>query len=411
MINAKRIKEYARLAIVTGVNLQKEQVLVLNASVETKEMVRILVEEAYQAGAKRVIVNYNDEYVSRMHYKYAQEEVLCDIPDYLVSQKVEPLRAGAAVLTLISEIPGILNGLDSQKIAKANMALQDRCQEVNALTMANKVQWCLIGVPNVSWAKKVFPDLCEEEALDALWEAVLKSVHVQEGQDAVQVWKENDAKMAQRVQLLNDYNFATLHFTNNLGTDLYVDLVDNHLWAGGSDKCVNGVVFNANMPTEEVFTMPYKFGVNGTVVSSKPLHFNGNIVPSFSLTFEKGKVVDFHAEEEADTLRSLLAFDEGSKYLGEVALVPHSSPISQSNILFFNTLYDENASCHLALGRAYPVNVKGGTEMSQAQLNEIGSNHSLTHVDFMFGTKDMKIVGILQDGTKVDVFNEGDFVL
>jgi aminopeptidase len=212
-------------------------------------------------------------------------------------------------------------------------------------------------------------------------------------------------------KVLNDYNFKSLHFLNSLGTDLVVSLVDNHIWAGGGEESTKGVYFNPNVPTEENFTMPYKYGVNGKVVATKPLNYQGNLIEEFWLEFKDGKVVDFDAKAQKETLSNLINFDEGSSYLGEVALISHDSPISNSNILFFNTLFDENASCHLALGRAYPMNVKGGTTMTKEELLEAGSNLSMAHSDFMFGSACMNIVGTQQDGTKVQIFKNGNFVI
>jgi aminopeptidase len=261
------------------------------------------------------------------------------------------------------------------------------------------------------WAKKVFPDMEEDKAEEALWDAIFKASRVTEDNDPVKEWNEHNARLIKHNKILNDFQFKALHFKNEIGTDLTVELVENHVWSGGQEEATTGTVFNPNIPTEENFTMPLKTGVNGKVVATKPLDYQGNLIEDFWLEFKDGKVVDYDAKEGKDNLKNLIEFDEGSSYLGEVALIGYDSPISQSNILFFNTLFDENASCHLALGRAYPMNIQGGTEMSKEELEKCGYNNSMAHVDFMFGSKDLDIVGETKDGKKVQIFKDGNFVI
>lgn len=409
-MNDKLLRKYAKLAIKVGVNLQEGQTLIVNTSVEGKDLARLVVDEAYNAGAKEVIVNWNDDLISRMHYENQDIETLCTIPDWMVNQKVDPLKEGAAILHLISDVPGILAGIDADKITKAMIARQNKFKEANEITMANKARWSILGVPNVNWAKKVFPDLDDKSAVEMLWQKILYTSHVNDDNDPIADWKKHNAALRNRMDILNQYHFKELHFVNEEGTDLHIELVKDHIWCGGSEMAYDGIEFNANIPTEEIFCMPYKYGVNGKVVSTKPLNYNGTLISSFTLNFQQGEVVSYKAADNTEALTSLIQFDEGSRYIGEVALVPFHSPISESNILFYNTLYDENASCHLALGRAYPINVKGGVEMSQEQLDEIGSNDSMTHVDFMFGSSSMSITGITQDGQEIPVFKDGDFV-
>ncbi|NBK98632.1 MAG: aminopeptidase [Erysipelotrichia bacterium] len=409
-MNDHLLRKYAKLGVVMGVNLQKGQTLVVNTSVEGKELARMVVEEAYKLGAKEVIVNWNDDFINRMHCEYQSIDTLTTIPDWMVEQKVNPLKEGAAILHLISDVPGILAGIEADKIAQVSIARQRKYKEANEMTMANKTRWSILGVPNASWAKKVFPDLEKEAAIEKLWEMILLTTHVKEDNDPIEEWKAHNLALRKRMDILNSFNFKSLHFANEEGTDLTIELVKHHIWCGGSECAQDGVEFNANMPTEEIFTMPYKYGVNGKVVSTKPLNYNGTLVSRFELVFEEGEVIAYKADDNIDALTSLINFDEGSRYIGEVALVPFHSPISQSNVLFYNTLYDENASCHLALGRAYPINVKGGCEMSQEQLDEVGSNNSMTHVDFMFGSSSMKITGETLNGDIVPVFENGDFV-
>lgn len=409
-MNSNLLRKYAKLGVVMGVNLQKGQTLIVNTSVEGKDLARMVVEEAYKVGAKEVIVNWSDDLISRMHYEHQDVETLCNIPNWMVEQKVKPLKEGAAILHLISDVPGILAGIKADKISKTMIARQTKFKEASEITMSNKARWSILGVPNKQWAMKVFPNMPEDEAIEKLWEMILYTTHVSEDNDPIQAWKKHNQELRTRMDILNSFNFKSLHFKNDEGTDLIIQLVKKHIWCGGSEFAQDGVEFNANMPTEEIFCMPYKYGVNGKVVSTKPLNYNGTLISRFELTFENGEVIAYKADDNIDTLTSLINFDDGSRYIGEVALVPYHSPISQSNILFYNTLYDENASCHLALGRAYPINVQGGTEMSQEQLDEIGSNNSMEHVDFMFGSSSMDITGLTYEGQEIPVFKNGDFV-
>lgn len=408
---SKLIDKYAKLAVKVGVNVQKDQVMILNTSTECMELNRALVKHAYEAGAKLVHIIYRDEIITRYNYEYQSEETLTDIPQWLIDSRLEYLRNGACILNVVSNYPGNLKDVAAEKVMKTAMATQQALKEQSELTSANKVQWNIIAASNPVWAKTVFPDLVEEEATMALWKAIFEASRVSEDNDPIAAWEEHNGKLAKVEDVMNGLNFKSLHFTNALGTDIHIDLVKNHVWAGGNEECANGVWFNPNIPTEEVFTMPEKLGVNGRVYSSKPLDYQGKLIDGFYLDFKDGKVVNFDAAQEKEALASLIYFDEGSAYIGEVALVEYHSPISMSNILFNNTLFDENASCHLALGRAYPMNVQGGTSMTKEELAAAGANDSKTHVDFMFGTADLKIVGTTYEGNQVVVFENGDFAI
>lgn len=404
------IQKYAELAIRKGVNLQKGQILIINASINAVELTRACVEEAYKAGAKRVQVFYQDEYINRSNYFYQSDEELQHIYPWEIDSRLDLMKDGACILHIISEIPGIMNGVDASKISKARMAKALLSKELQEYTMLNKTQWCIIAVSNKEWADVVFPEFegeigAEEELMDR----ILSSVHVREDNDPIEEWTKLNASFQSRIQKLNTYHFDSLHFVNSLGTDLYVELPKTHIWAGGSEKTESGVEFNPNMPTEEIFSMPKRDGVNGIVYASRPLLYNGTMINDFWIRFKDGKAVEFDAKEGLDALTELINFDEGSSYLGEVALVPYHSPISESGILFYNTLFDENASCHLALGDAYPMNIENGTKMSEEELKQAGANSSLTHVDFMFGNEDMCITGS-KDGKEIPVFKDGDFV-
>lgn len=406
----KLIDKYAELAVKVGANVQQDQVLILNTSVECMELNRAIVKHAYEVGAKLVHIVYRDEEITRLTFEHQSIETLTEIPQWLIDSRLNYLKGGAAILNVVSNYPGNLKDITSEKVMKAAMATQSAFREQSEMTSANKVQWNIIAASNPVWAKTVFPD-AGSDATDLLWKAIFTACRVEEDNDPIALWNLHNEKLAKMEDVMNDLNFETLHFTNSLGTDLHVGLVKNHVWAGGNEQCANGVWFNPNMPTEEVFTMPEKLNVNGRVFSSKPLDYQGKLVDEFFLDFKEGKVVAFDAKKEKEALESLINFDEGSCYIGEVALVEFDSPISNSNILFNNTLFDENASCHLALGRAYPMNVKGGTSMSKEELANAGANDSKTHVDFMFGTPDLKIVGTTYEGLSVVVFENGNFAI
>ena len=405
------IEKYAKLAVEIGANVQKDQMVVIRSSTETTLLARALTEAAYKAGAKRVHVNWSDDYVSRQGLEHMSLETLQTIPDWVVEQSKYAIEEGACFISITSPIPGLNAGIDPVKMQQSGLAAMKKLGFFQAHMMANRAQWTVIAAPNPVWAKKVFPDKREDDAVEALWEAILKACHVTEDNDPVAAWDAHNKTLAAHNAKLNDYQFDALHFTNSLGTDFTLRLVDNHIWAGGSETTSSGIVFNPNIPTEESFTMPHKHGTNGRVYATKPLNYQGNLIEDFWIEFKDGEAIDFGAEKAEESLRSLLEFDEGSRFLGEIALVSHYSPISQSEILFLNTLFDENASCHMALGRAYPMNLKEGVTMDEKGLEAAGANLSKTHVDFMFGSADMKIVGIHKDGSKRVIFEHGDFVL
>ena len=403
-------RKYARLALACGVNVQKGQTVMINADVQAADFAALLCEEAYRLGAGEVVMRYSDERVSRLHYLHQDEQMLCKVRPWQIDSRLDYLKEGACVLHVISETPGAYADCDAAKISAATLAWARASKEVQKYTMDNICAWSIVAVPNARWAAKVFAD-AGSEAVARLWQAVFDCVYVDADHDPVQVWAKRNAMFAKRVERLNAHRFATLHFTSTLGTDLRVGLPQGHRWEGGSEKTQDGRWFNANLPTEEVFTMPHRLKTEGIVYASKPLDHNGKLIEDFYFRFEKGRVVDCGAKKEEAALKLLVDFDEGSHYIGEVALVPYASPISMSNLLFLNTLFDENASCHLALGRAYAMNVAGGLTMSEEELKKAGANDSNTHVDFMFGTADMCITGVLEDGKEVAVFADGNFVL
>lgn len=406
----ERLRKYAHLIANAGVHIQDGQNVVIRASVDSVEFVRMLVEECYKAKAKEVIIDWSDPYITRAHFEYQDEKTLSTVKQYQIAEQKDRYESGSCFISLTSPIPEIMKGIDSKKMTARNIAFSKAMKDFRKYTAANLTQWCVAAVSNPIWAKKIFPEL--DNADEKLWDAILTTCHVYEDNDPVQAWKEHDEAFARRIQLLNNYNFKELHFTNSKGTDLHVALAPNHIWEGGYSKTQKtNVIFNPNMPTEEIFTMPYRNHVNGKVVTTKPLDYSGNLIEEFTLEFKDGRVVNYSATTAQDALKELIEFDEGSHYIGEVALVPYHSPISEMNVLFYNTLFDENASCHLALGSAYPTTVKNGENMSKEELFEAGANDSLLHVDFMFGSEDMNVKAIQFDGTEVEVFVNGDFVI
>lgn len=406
------LQEYAELIIDKGINLQPNQILMISANVEIADFTKLVVEKAYQKGAKEVIVNYVDGRISRLHYLYQSEETLAHIAKWKIDSKLDYLKEGAAILHLASEIPNILQDVPSNKLNTYFKAAGMASKEITNYTTSDKTQWCIVGVPNKAWAKQVFPDAkTDEEAMTKLWKAILKTVHIEGQNDAKKAWQEHDQKLKKYKEILNSYQFDHLVFSNDLGTNLTVGLADHHLWDGGSGVSEQGISFFPNMPTEEVFTMPHKYRVNGRVVASKPLDYHGTLVEDFYFEFKDGKVIHYDASSGKKALDEIIGLDEGSSYLGEVALVPYHSPISNSNLLFYNTLFDENAACHLALGQAYPTTIQNSQTLEEKTMKEYGMNTSLTHVDFMFGTKDLLITGYTKDEQEIIIFKNGDYAI
>ncbi|RLQ94471.1 aminopeptidase [Falsibacillus albus] len=402
-----KMERYAELAVKVGVNIQKNQTLVVNATIDAAEFVRLVVKKAYEAGAKHVNVNWGDDQISRMKYEMAPREAFDEFPEWRAREMEDLAEKGAAFMSIISSSPDLLKGVEGERIAAFQKAAGTALNKYRQYIQSDKVSWTVVAVPSENWAKKVFPEADANEAVDKLWDAIFKATR-SDLEDPVQAWKDHDASLHEKVDYLNGKNYHKLHYKAP-GTDLTIELPEGHLWVGAGSINSDDNEFMANMPTEEVFTVPLKTGVNGTVSSTKPLSYGGNIIDNFSLTFENGRIVDVKAEEGEETLKRLVETDEGSHYLGEVALVPFNSPISQSNILFYNTLFDENASNHLAIGSAYAFCIEGGKKMSKEELEKNGLNDSITHVDFMIGSSEMDIDGITKDGSSEPVFRNGDW--
>ncbi|SFB26176.1 MULTISPECIES: aminopeptidase [unclassified Bacillus (in: firmicutes)] len=403
------IEKYARLIVKTGVNLQKNQLLVISSPIETAAFAKMVAEVAYKEGAGNVVVKWEDDELAKIRYLYAPDQALVNYPEWEQDFYLKTVKADAAYINIYAADPEMFKGVDPERIAKAQKAASIAIKEYRERRMSNKNRWAVVSVPTESWAKKVFPELSSEAAIEKMWEVILKTVRA-DLENPLEAWEGHKRNLKERIHFMHSNRIVSLHFTNSLGTDLKIDLPNEHQWLGGSEHSPDGVEFIANMPTEEIFTVPKKTAVNGKVVASKPLHYNGNLIEDFYLTFKDGKVVEYDAKNGLETLKKLIETDEGSAYLGEVALVPFDSPISSMNILFYNTLYDENASCHLALGKAYPVNIKNSDNYSKEELTELGVNDSLVHADFMFGTRDLVIMGTTDEGQEVKVFENGNFV-
>ena len=401
------LQKYAELAIKVGVNIQPKQTLVINTTLEGAELVRIIVKKAYEEGARNVIVNWHDDTVNRTKYELAPDEVFNEYPEWRAKETIELAEKGAAFLTVISSSPDLLKGIDPQRIANNQKASGTALKPWRQMMQSDKVSWSIVAVPSQAWADKVFPEEPAENRVHKLWEMIFKTVRI-DTENPVEAWKKHDDTLHEKVDYLNEKRYKKLHYTAP-GTDLTIELPEKHLWCGAGSINESGHPFMANMPTEEVFSVPLKTGVNGTVASTKPLSYGGNIIDNFSVTFKDGRIVEVKAEQGEEILKHLVETDEGSHYLGEVALVPYNSPISQSNVLFYNTLFDENASNHLAIGSAYAFCLEGGKEMNPEQLAANGLNESLTHVDFMVGSDKMDIDGIKADGTSEPVFRNGDW--
>lgn len=404
----ENLKKYARLIAETGVNVQDNHTVVLQISVDQAPLARLITEEAYRLGAAEVIVQWSDETIQREFLAHAATDRIENLPQYKIDQTDDWIAKGASRISVVSSNPDALAGVDAQRVAAFQAANGKALVNLRKATQANKVSWTVVAAASEGWAAKVFPELAtSEEQVDALWNEIFKTTRIYE-ENPVIAWDIHDKKLQEKAAELNEQQFTALHYTAP-GTDLTIGLPKNHLWEGAGSYNARGEEFMANMPTEEVFTAPDSRRVDGYVSSTKPLSYAGTIISGMKFTFKDGKVVDFSAEQGEEALKNLLAIDEGAKHLGEVALVPDPSPISQSGLIFYNTLFDENASNHLAFGSAYAFNLQGGTEMSEEELAEAGLNRSQTHVDFMVGSDKMNIDGIKEDGTIVPVFRNGDW--
>lgn len=408
-MNKELLKQYAEFAVKVGANPQPCQTLIINAPLEGAEFARMCAEAGYDAGAREVVVYYNDEKLARLQMQRTAVEVLEDIKPNFTRRYLDYIESegGACLLHIVAQDPDLYAGIDPEKIARASKARSVASEKYREYTMKDKVQWSIVAIPSTSWASKVFPG--DENAIEKLWNAIFDVCRVKEGGDVVSAWKEHVAKTTARRDRMNELNIDSLHYKSANGTNLVIGLADDAVWEGASSKTPEGYTFIANIPTEEVFTAPHKDRVDGIVHATKPYAYNGNVIEGFWLRFEKGKVVEYHADRNEEVLGKLLDTDEGARHIGEVALVPASSPINRSGLLFFNTLFDENAACHIAFGNGYPGTIKGGTTMTDDELLAHGVNKSLVHEDIMVGAEDMSIIATTKAGETVTIFENGEW--
>lgn len=406
-MNKIRLKKYAQLIARCGVNVQKSQEVLITAELDQPEFVKLLVDECYKAGASKVSVDWTYQPLTKSNIRYCSENVLSSLEKW----QIEKWEHQAAVLPckiyLTSEDPDGLTGIDQKKYANA-MASRSKIIKPIRDKMENRYQWCIAAVPGEKWAKKVFPDLRASAAVEKLWEVILSTSRVTD--DPILEWKKHNEELSKRCEYLNNLKIKELKYKSSNGTDFRVGLIPDALFCAGGEEAVgSGIYFNPNIPSEETFTSPKKGDADGIVYSSLPLSYAGQLINNFWLKFESGKVIDVGAEENESLLREMISMDEGASYLGEVALVPYSSPIRESGILFYNTLFDENAACHLAIGRGFTNVLHDYDKLTEEEAHAKGINDSVTHVDFMIGTKDLEILALTENGNEVKIFIDGDW--
>ena len=406
----EKLREYAALLIQVGLNVQPGQTLIISSPVECAHFARLCASSAYDAGCREVVMNWHDDLLGREKFLRADEAVFDEVPEWRRCFFNDYARQGAAYLSIAAEDPENLQGVDPDRLIRSQRAGGEALKDFYGLQMASGFPWCIASIPIPSWARRVFPGVSDEEAMEKLWDAIFYTMRITGDGKSAQRWQEHIANLAERKAKLNELNFRSLHYTNALGTDLTVELPEGHVWEAGDDQTPAGVPFVANMPTEEVFTSPMRDGVNGVVYASMPLVNDGNIIDGFHFVVKDGKIVEAHAEKGEEFLKAAISVDEGASHFGDGALVPYDSPISNLKLLFYNTLFDENAACHIAFGEAYPC-LKGGREMDKDELKARGLNDSITHVDFMVGTRDLRVVGTTHDGREIPVFVDGNFAI
>ena len=404
------LRKYAKLAVRTGVNLKKGQGCAIYAQVEQHEFAELVAEEAYRAGAKWVQVFWQDQAVRKLDLRHQTVTQLSRVEEWEKVQQQMFVDQLPARILISSEDPDGLKGVSVPKMQKAQAARSTVLRPYRK-AIDNKHQWTIIAVPSKKWAKKVFPGERASAAVEKLWQAILNAVRVTEDNDPEAAWAQHNATLQEKRQKLNDLQLDYLHYQAPNGTDFKCWLIPGAKWGGGGASILDGTFHNPNMPTEEVFTSPMRGRCEGTLVSTMPLSYQGNLIRNFSVTFENGRAVSCQAEQGQDLLEKMIHMDEGAAMLGELALVPYDSPISQSGILYYNTLFDENAACHVALGFGFPECVEGFDQMSEEELKEKGINDSIIHVDFMIGCKDLSITGYTREGKAVQIFKNGNWAI
>lgn len=410
MLTTKQMELYAELAVSIGANMQKGQEVVIRCDVNCQDFAHLIAQKAYELGAKKVHMEWRDEKLDRINMLNADKDALCDIPSYQTELWNYFIERKCCLISISADDPNKYKGCDADKLAAYQVAFQTARQAFRNATMSNYLRWTIVSVPTPEWAKQVFPNMPTDEAMDKMWKAIGHIMRLDQDNPTA-AWRKHIDTLVARAEFMTKHNFEYLHLTNKHGTDLTVGLALGHVWIAAEEAGQDGIPFTANMPTEEVFTAPHNSKINGTVVNALPLVNNGNVIDDFSITFKYGRVVNYSAKVGYDALKGLLESDEGVLSLGEIALIGKNSPIAESGILFYNTLFDENASCHLAFGASYPTTVKGGNNMTAEQLAQHGMNQSIQHVDFMVGTKDMNIDGIGYDGKVTPVFRDGDWII
>ena len=402
------IRQYAKLIAVKGVNIQKGQEVMIHASVENPEFVKMLVEECYRAGAGKVIVEWSFQPLAKLHYRYRSLKTLSKLEDWEVSRLEHRATTLPAMIYIESDDPDGLAGINQVKMAKAQQATYPIIKPFRD-RMENRYQWCIAAIPGEKWAKKMFPGEKKNRAIEKLWEAILYTSRA-DGADPILEWVKHNTNLKSKCNYLNSLGIKELHLTSANGTDFTVGMMPNANFLGGSEDALgSGIEFNPNIPSEECFTTPMRGLAEGTVVATRPLSYRGELIENFSIRFHEGKAVEVHAEKNEDLLKQMISMDEGAAYLGEVALVPYDSPIRNSELTFYNTLFDENACCHLALGMGFANCIKDYGNYTLDECREMGVNDSMIHVDFMIGSEDLSIDAICENGNTVPVFRNGNW--
>ncbi len=410
MINKELLIKYASLIAKTGANIQKGQEVVIYASISAFDFIVLLTEECYKLGAKKVRFKWSDPNLTKLHYKYQNEETLSHLTSFEEEEYKYNIKNLPVLIYIESDAPDALNGCDSKKMSATSRILRSEIRKYRD-EMDDKYQWVIAGFPSLEWAKKVHPELNDDEAFNKLLEEILYVSRV-DSNDPNKNWELHDSNLTSLSNKLNSLKLVKLIYKSSNGTDFTLKLNPLVKWEGGGEyTSLSKIYFNPNIPSEEVFTTPIKGEAEGIVYSSKPLSYNGNLIEDFSLRFENGKVVEIHAKKGEDILKEIVYADDSSMYLGECALISYHSPISLLNTVFLNTLYDENASCHLALGMGFSNLYPDFEKYTLEELDKLGINKSNIHVDFMIGTKDLDIIGIDENNNKHQIFKDGDFVI
>ena len=408
-MDKKRLQKYAELVVKCGLNVQKGQEVIIRCGLDQPDFVTMCVEECYKCGATRVKVEWSYMPVSKLGYKYRSLETLSEFTAVERAEWERKVEKLTCLLWLESDDPDGLNGTDSEKISKANQARYPFIKPYRD-ALENRYQWCIAAVPGKEWAQKIFPNLSAEAAIEALWENILVCSRVYADNDPVKAWDNHNENLAKRCEFLNNYKFDRLEYKSANGTDFTVGLNPIGIFMGGGETTLgSNIYFNPNIPSEEVFTSPMRGRAEGKVVATKPLSYQGKLIENFWVRFKDGKVVETYAEKNGDLLNKMVSMDEGAAYLGECALIAYDSPINNTGVLFYNTLFDENASCHLALGRGFNNCLENYENYSVEECEKLGINSSMIHVDFMIGSKDMSITGVTKDGKRVVIFKNGNW--